>query len=359
MSRKKLHFLPLLLALAVLLAACATEPNAPVGAVISGQSESDPSLETTVSEQSEPDESAEEERSEPSEPDVSQEVSSGETSDESEVPPPPEDPILYVSCTQEDLHKGTLLLVNHTAPYDASLYGGELTDVHTSRVTDIQENSYRLPIEKSLLQTLEALQTDLQGAMNDGICLLINDSYRSAEAQQATIDEYLALYGQAYVDKYVAPVGYSEHHTGLAVDLSFYDPANRKILATTSKGAAAHYKWFRENCHRYGLILRYPPERADTIGTSETWHFRYVGVPHASYIASHNLLLEEYLDLLKETSPEQPLSIEIENETGERYSVYYVPAADGETQVPVPADKPYTLSGNNLDGFIVTVQETG
>lgn len=331
MFHTKLRFLPLLLALTVLLGACAAKPEPDP----SGSGLPEPGVSSAAPSEGAPESSS---------------VSGG-------IPLPPEDAVRYVVCTEEDLHRGTLLLVNRTAPYDASLCEGEITDVRSGRVTNIQEISYALPIEKSLLQTMEALQTGLQAAMNDGICLLINDSYRSAEKQQATIDEYLALYGQAYVDKYVAPVGYSEHHTGLAVDMSFYNPANGAVLATTSAEASEHYAWVLKNCRKYGLILRYPPGKEAIAGTAETWHFRYVGVPHADYISSNDLVLEEYMEILKKTSFDRPLSIETDG--GERYSVYYIPATGGETQVPVPEDKPYTLSGNNADGFIVTVQENG
>ena len=269
-----------------------------------------------------------------------------------------EEAVTYVTCTEEDLHRGNLLLVNRSHAYDASLCAGEITSVRASRVSDIQEGTYQLPIGGTLLQALEAMQADLRKAMNDNVCLLVNDSYRSAETQQATIDEYLELYGQAYVDQYVAPVGRSEHHTSLAVDFSFYEPSNGTVMATTSAEAAAHYAWVLDNCRKYGLILRYTTEKEAVTGyRAESWHFRYVGRPHADYIAAHGLALEEYLQLLKGTSFEQQLSIEIDN--GEKYSVYYVPAVTGGTKVPVPADKPYTLSGNNADGFIVTVTESG
>lgn len=311
MSRKNLRLLPLLLALVVLFSTCAAEPAVfPEGSVAGT------------------------------------------------ITHTPDDPIRYIVCTEEDIHRGDLLLVNRTATYDASLCAGEITDVRSARVTDIQEGTYALPIGRELLQTLETMQTDLQSAMKDNVCLLINDSYRSAETQQAIMEDYLALYGQDYVNKYVAPVGNSEHHTALAVDLSFYNLSTGAILATTAKEAEAYYAWLLNNCYRYGLILRYTPEKETVTGYSaESWHFRYVGVPHAVYITSRDLALEEYLTELKTTSVDRRLSIE--TETGERYSVYYVPATSGETQVPVPEDKPYTLSGNNLDGFIVTVQETG
>lgn len=325
MSHTNHRFLLLLLVLAILLCACAEEPNTPIGAASSEQPRPDVSTVLSV---------------------------------DNVITLPPDEPVLYVVCTEDDLHRGDLLLVNRTAPYDASLCIGEITDVRSARVTEIQEGSYALPIGRALLQTLEALQTDMQGEMKDGVRLLINDSYRSAQAQQATIDEYLGLYGQAYVDKYVSPVGCSEHHTALAADLSFYDLSTGAVLATTSAEAAAHYAWLLENCPRYGLILRYTPEKEAITGYSaESWHFRFVGDPHAAYITSHGLALEEYLQELRSTSFHQRLFIETDR--GRQYSVYYTPVTGSETQVPVPEDKPYTLSGNNVDGFIVTVCENG
>ena len=322
MSHTKLRFLPLLLALVVLFSACTAGTTDPSGAS-SGAVSASTSYEIPL---------------------VSELVSS------------PEMPTAYITCTEADLHRGDLLLVNRTYASDPSLCAGEITGVRAARVTDIQEGVYQLPIGKDLLKTLEAMQTDLQKAMHDNVCLLINDAYRSAEAQQATIDEYLELYGQAYVNQYVAPVGMSEHHTALVADISFIDLPAGTVMATTSAEAAAHYAWVLENCRKYGLILRYTVEKEAITGYSaESWHFRYVGRPHADYIAAHALALEEYLDLLKTTSYEQRLSIELDD--GGRYSVYYVAATNGGTRLPVPESKSYTLSGNNVDGFIVTVDE--
>lgn len=325
MQHTKLRFLPLLLALSLLLCACAAGNPDPSGASSGAV------------------------------------ASSGSVSEIpliSEVVSAPGEPTTYVTCTEEDLHRGDLLLVNRTYAYDPSLCAGEITSVRDERVSDIQEGFYQLPIGKGMLQTLETMQADMQKAMDDSVCLLVNDSYRSAEDQQATIDEYLALYGQAYVDQYVAPVGMSEHHTALVADLSFIKFPGGTVMATTSEEAAAHYAWVLGNCRKYGLILRYTVEKEAITGYSaESWHFRYVGRPHADYIAANALALEEYLDQLKTTSYAQRLSIETDD--GAHYSVYYVAATSGGTQVPVPGTAPYTISGNNVDGFIVTVDENG
>lgn len=71
----------------------------------------------------------------------------------------------------------------------------------------------------------------------------------------------------------------------------------------------------------------------------------------------NDLCLEEYTETLKDYSVDNPL--EITNWDGKVYQVYYVPAEAGDsTYVMVPPDQEYTVSGNNVDGFIITV-DTG
>ena len=84
-----------------------------------------------------------------------------------------------VVLTDEDLHKGDLLLVNRNVYYDASLCADKVTSVREGRTTQIQEGSYQLPIGKDLLSRLETMQTDLQNATNANIVFLVNDSYRT------------------------------------------------------------------------------------------------------------------------------------------------------------------------------------
>ena len=67
----------------------------------------------------------------------------------------------------------------------------------------------------------------------------------------------------------------------------------------------------------------------------------------------NNLCLEEYLELLKQYTPENPLIIDVQNKS---YEVYYQAMEDGlSSTVQVPADGSYIISGNNCDGFIITV----
>ncbi len=54
-------------------------------------------------------------------------------------------------------------------------------------------------------------------------------------------------------------------------------------------------QWLRENCYKYGFILRYPENKSAVTGVNfEPWHFRYVGKEAAKYITKHHITLEEF-----------------------------------------------------------------
>lgn len=56
-------------------------------------------------------------------------------------------------------------------------------------------------------------------------------------------------------------------------------------------------QWLAQNCHKYGFILRYPPEKTEITGIIyEPWHYRYVGVEDATKIMELGITLEEYLE---------------------------------------------------------------
>ncbi len=95
----------------------------------------------------------------------------------------------------------------------------------------------------------------------------------------------------------VQPPGNSEHQLGLAIDIGI----GHSISSTFNKTKAG--AWVTSHAHEYGWILRYPSDKKAITGISyEPWHFRYVGVEHATYIYSHNLCLEEYVTLQDEAA---------------------------------------------------------
>lgn len=116
------------------------------------------------------------------------------------------------------------------------------------------------------------------------------------------------------------------------------------------------YSWLFEHMASYGFVQRYPEDKSDITGEKGGYTaLRYVGVPHAAYMAEHDLCLEEYLDMLR-GSHNFYVGTVLEYSTSElTYHIYYVPVSeDGNLTIPVPAGGSYEISGNNMDGFIVT-----
>lgn len=151
--------------------------------------------------------------------------------------------------------------------------------------------------------------------------------------------EQSVLYQEMRAD-YAFPAGYSEHNSGLSLDLG---------SSLTKMERAPEGKWLKENAWKYGFILRYPQDKTDVTGIKyEPWHIRYVGLPHSAIMKEKNFALEEYMDYLKE---EKTISASV---NGEKYEIFYYPVPKNTT-IHVPNNLRYEISGNNMDGVIVTV----
>ena len=124
-----------------------------------------------------------------------------------------------------------------------------------------------------------------------GLNLWLSSGFRSYNDQKYIYNNYVARDGQAAADTYSARPGYSEHQTGLAFDLNTISDA----FADTPEG-----KWVAENCHKYGLILRYPKGKDSITGYKyESWHLRYLGgeLPGKLYNNGDWITLEEYFGI--------------------------------------------------------------
>ncbi|MDD3335212.1 MAG: peptidoglycan-binding protein [Eubacteriales bacterium] len=187
------------------------------------------------------------------------------------------------------------ILVNRTHTVDASYQAADLvklkdylsSDLVTVKGDDIQGN-------RTAADALTALFT---GAKEAGITgWQISAGYRSLQYQQTLFDKQVAEYQSQGMSKAkavsatsltVAEPGASEHHTGLAFDITVAD--------TTFKGTEQQ-KWLAKNCWNYGFIIRYQEDKEDITGfLAECWHIRYVGVTHSVAMRDQNLCLEEYL----------------------------------------------------------------
>ena len=175
----------------------------------------------------------------------------------------------------------------------------KLPDNYESKVQLINvQNSFgkKFQIEKVTYEHFVKLRDDL--LKNDGIQIELDSIYRSVARQKEIVAEFTEKYGDARVKKYVAVPGFSEHHTGLAVDICLV--VNGKIIDDNDEMIAQKeiFRKIHKKLADYGFILRYLPGKEDITGYAyEPWHFRYVGEDVAKEISAKNLTLEEYLSM--------------------------------------------------------------
>jgi D-alanyl-D-alanine carboxypeptidase len=130
-------------------------------------------------------------------------------------------------------------------------------------------------------------------AQSLGYALYATSAYRSYDRQaQVYADSALPSQGgnKPDPDLTAARPGFSEHQTGLAVDVTHaLSPTNEKLEDS------AVYKWYTKNAHKYGFILRYPKDRASVTGYAfEPWHLRYLGTELAAAVFESGLTYDEY-----------------------------------------------------------------
>lgn len=154
---------------------------------------------------------------------------------------------------------------------------------------ELLDNSYAksgIYLVKEAKDNIEKLISD---AKNDGMNIRVISAYRSYSYQENLYNNYVKNDGVENADTYSARPGYSEHQTGLVVDVTrAFDDFNN--FENTNE-----YNWMLENAHNYGFILRYPKDKEDiTTYSFEAWHYRYVGVELAQKIKASNLTFDEY-----------------------------------------------------------------
>ena len=154
----------------------------------------------------------------------------------------------------------------------------------------------------------EAWNNWYQAALEAGHRLFFASGYRSIELQEInfnqTVQENLnaGMSEEEAIEsakEYLTEPGYSEHHTGLALDIvdEEWIVAGKGLIPEYETQASQ--QWLVDTMTDYGFILRYPEGKEEITGILyEPWHFRYVGLENAQFMVEHELVLEEYLDLL-------------------------------------------------------------
>lgn len=269
-----------------------------------------------------------------------------------------------VTVAADELWKGDLILVNYNYAYpDADTIA--VKTVYGNKSASYQVSNTNIALTDKALTAMNAM-ADAFLAETGSSEMIIVSGYRNTEDQRRIYNDRVASQGEEMAALYVATPTYSEHHTGLAMDLSFYTRDGKSVAVEDYEYGA----WIDEHCAEYGFVLRYPSDKIDITKIGyESWHYRYVGIPHAAVMMDRNLCLEEYIDEVKKYTTEtnflwvQPdgsvATVSPDAAPNEGYLIYYVPkSAVGDTEIKIPRGnrfQNYTISGNNVDGYIVTV----
>ena len=200
-----------------------------------------------------------------------------------------------ITVPQHQMYYGDLILVNsqheYFFPEEAER---EIVDIKSVKNEYYGLSSYSTGLSKNVIEQFNTLCTDYNN-YSGFRWMQVNSAYRSKQEQTDLYAEYTEAYGADYAKAYVANPGFSEHHTGLAMDLNV-NVDGSIYYVETYEGC----QWFRENAKEYGFILRYPDDKVYMTGISyESWHYRYVGTPHSQIMSDMNFCLEEYIKYLK------------------------------------------------------------
>ena len=164
-------------------------------------------------------------------------------------------------------------------------------------VTFENKQGYDVSIEKRAYDAYIELTKDLEA---EGIFVDADTGYRSVAEQVEITQRYRERYGSEYAKNVVAVPGYSEHHTGLAIDICIEKDGKRINDNDEMIAEEEIFEEIHKHLADHGFILRYIKNGVAITGYDyEPWHFRYVGVDAAKEIAEKKITFEEYVGHLK------------------------------------------------------------
>ncbi len=280
-----------------------------------------------------------------------------------------------------DIYAGDLILVNKAHGLREDMLPpenryGELVPVCAS--------SPQIRLRRTAVTFLTELMSEIGGWEH----IVPVSGWRSQREQQDIWDDTLKSDGLEFTQKFVAVPGHSEHQTGLAIDLGLRQEHIDFICPEFPYSGIC--QTFREKAAAYGFIQRYPEGKESVTGIGhEPWHFRYVGAPHAEIMEKNGLTLEEYIEFVKaypfgsrpyllKTGGKQALvsfiraAVRTDRDShadpkakqtsrreppvgAGRSPVRPAAEADGiAASIRLTGTNPHTVSGNNVDGFILT-----
>lgn len=247
--------------------------------------------------------------------------------------------IKTITLEEERIYQGNLILVNAKHPLRFIQKEG-LVPVN-SKFPDILLKNDAANILQVILEKVHCYDE-----------IVPVSGFRSAQEQRQIYEDSLRDNGESFTRKFVALPGHSEHQTGLAIDLGIKKEEIDFIRPDFPYEGICQE--FRKQAIRYGFIERYQSTKEQITGIAhEPWHFRYVGYPHSTIMNNNQLSLEEYVKFIKKYKyGKEHLITESD---GMEIGVGYVPAKGKQTVITIPEKSVCQVSGNNVDGFIITL----
>lgn len=164
-----------------------------------------------------------------------------------------------------------------------------LSEQYIPKDLELISNEYSTGNVQLVKEAKNQFEIMSSSAKKENLNVIAFSGYRDYTYQKNLYNTYLQKDSQEKVDTYSARAGYSEHQTGLSVDI--YNGIDDYNTFEQTK----EFKWLKDNAHKYGFILRYPKNKElETQYQYESWHYRYVGIDIATYIKKHNISFDEY-----------------------------------------------------------------
>jgi len=188
----------------------------------------------------------------------------------------------YTKSANTDMDKGMAIITNKYFKLDSKYVPDDLVSIPVT---------YRYGDEKKIRsEVYEAFVEMFEAAKADGHYLLVESAFRSYDKQVQVYKQYENQKGTKYADGIAARPGFSEHQTGLSLDIF----AKECYQQSTFKDSKA-YAWLIANSYKYGFILRYPEGKDNLTGYKyESWHYRYIGKDLAKKVHDSGLTYDEY-----------------------------------------------------------------
>jgi len=232
-----------------------------------------------------------------------------------------------VSKTSSDIAKGALAVISEQHPTSFPDISDKLSDFYDSKGDGYKMATFDIQICEEAMEPFNNMMNDFYTEYGINYVTIV-DGYTGQDADTTN--------------------GTSDNCSGYALDFKLV--TETQILDYDGTG---EYSWIESNCYKYGFILRYPEADSETTGVEYTpSHFRYVGIPHSNIMQDKDLCLEDYIDFVKQYSfYGEHLYVTLGDID---YEIYYVKSEGDTTSIPVPKDRYYSISGDNMGGFIVT-----